>query len=155
MIDVRAITVRQPWAWAIAHAGKHVENRSRPVSYRGPLLIHTGQQWSTRGDHDPRIEAAWESSESRLAVSLESAVLAVAELVDVHPDATCCRPWGESVYISSDGRRVSCWHYVLDDVRPLPEPLHASGRLGLWRPGPELLAAVTKQIPDLSGSPGG
>ncbi len=39
---MRAITVRQPWAWAIIHGGKDIENRSRNIagSYRGPVAIH-------------------------------------------------------------------------------------------------------------------
>lgn len=38
-----AISVRQPWAWAIVHAGKPVENRTWRTSYRGPLLIHAAK----------------------------------------------------------------------------------------------------------------
>lgn len=39
----RALSVRQPWAWAILHAGKDVENRSWATGYRGELLIHAGK----------------------------------------------------------------------------------------------------------------
>jgi hypothetical protein len=41
---VRILTVRQPWAWAIIHGGKTVENRVRNIAgdYRGPVLIHVG-----------------------------------------------------------------------------------------------------------------
>ena len=41
---MKAITVRQPWAWAIMHDGKDVENRSRNIAgtYRGPVVIHAG-----------------------------------------------------------------------------------------------------------------
>ena len=42
--ELRILTVRQPWAWAIIHGGKGVENRVRNVagSYRGPVAIHAG-----------------------------------------------------------------------------------------------------------------
>lgn len=36
----RALSIRQPWAWAILNAGKDIENRSRRVNYRGPICIH-------------------------------------------------------------------------------------------------------------------
>lgn len=39
---MRCLTVRNPWAWAIIHAGKSVENRQRRTAHRGPLLIHAG-----------------------------------------------------------------------------------------------------------------
>ncbi|MGN6208804.1 ASCH domain-containing protein [Asticcacaulis sp.] len=35
-----AISVRQPWAWAILHAGKDIENRPRRTNIRGRVAIH-------------------------------------------------------------------------------------------------------------------
>jgi hypothetical protein len=46
---VKALTVRQPWAWATIYAGKDVENRRWRTTYRGPLLIHAGKN----ADPDP------------------------------------------------------------------------------------------------------
>lgn len=44
---MKALSIRQPWAYAIVHLGKRIENRSRAdgrmpalCRYRGPLLIH-------------------------------------------------------------------------------------------------------------------
>ncbi len=37
---MKALSIRQPWAWLIVHAGKDIENRSRRSHYTGPLLIH-------------------------------------------------------------------------------------------------------------------
>lgn len=47
----RAISVRQPWAWAIVHGFKPVENRTKDFTggYRGPVLIHTGKEAADRG----------------------------------------------------------------------------------------------------------
>ena len=42
-----AISIRQPWAWAILHAGKDVENRTwdLPRKFIGrPILIHAGKR---------------------------------------------------------------------------------------------------------------
>ncbi|MEK9722099.1 MAG: ASCH domain-containing protein [Rhodospirillaceae bacterium] len=41
---MKALSIKQPWAWAIVHGYKPVENRSWATAYRGPLLIHTGQE---------------------------------------------------------------------------------------------------------------
>lgn len=44
MPDLRALSIRQPWAWAILHASKGIENRGWDgCSYRGPLLLHAGK----------------------------------------------------------------------------------------------------------------
>lgn len=39
---MKALTLRQPWAWAVASGHKKVENRVWAPRYRGPLLIHAG-----------------------------------------------------------------------------------------------------------------
>lgn len=46
---MRALTVQQPWAWAIVHGGKDVENRTQAWSYRGPLAIHPDLTQTTTG----------------------------------------------------------------------------------------------------------
>jgi hypothetical protein len=40
---MKALTVCQPWAHAILHLGKDVENRTWATTYRGPLFIHAGK----------------------------------------------------------------------------------------------------------------
>lgn len=46
-----ALTVCQPWAWAIMDGPKRWENRSWSTNYRGPLLIHAGKSktWLREG----------------------------------------------------------------------------------------------------------
>ena len=36
---MKAISIRQPWAWLIVNGYKDVENRTWYTSHRGPLLI--------------------------------------------------------------------------------------------------------------------
>lgn len=38
-----ALSIRQPWAWAIINAGKDVENRDWPTRFRGPVCIHAAK----------------------------------------------------------------------------------------------------------------
>lgn len=45
---MKALSIRQPWAWAIFH-GKPVENRTRPSRYTGPLLIHASKTFDGFG----------------------------------------------------------------------------------------------------------
>ncbi len=37
---MKTLSLRQPWAWAILHAGKRIENRGWNTHYRGDFLIH-------------------------------------------------------------------------------------------------------------------
>lgn len=149
---MKAITVRQPWAWAIASGAKNIENRTQGSRYRGPLAIHAGRGWSERGSESPLIR---QLHGDRLGFTIPvapmrnvelfpvGAVIAVVQLVDTHPDTGCCRPWGESAYVGAGGRlRTAIHHLVLDDIRALPAPLPARGALGLWTPDPDLLDAL-------------
>lgn len=47
---LRALSVRQPWAWLIVNGYKDVENRSWATKHRGPLLIHAGSSKANLGD---------------------------------------------------------------------------------------------------------
>ncbi|MEV8033959.1 hypothetical protein [Streptomyces sp. NPDC086182] len=127
---MKALTIRQPWAGAIAHQTKRVENRSwkLPAKYHGArILIHAGAQPDrdaiVYGDH----------------LDVYSAVVAVATITDCHysNDGRCCGPWGqENVY-----------HWTLADVTALPEPvLDVRGQLGIWTPGAELVTTVEAQL---------
>lgn len=40
---MRALSIRQPWAWLIIAGFKPVENRSQRTLVRGPFLIHVGR----------------------------------------------------------------------------------------------------------------
>lgn len=47
-LPVKALSVRQPWAWLIVNGFKGIENRSRSTSTRGPFAIHASQGMSPR-----------------------------------------------------------------------------------------------------------
>ena len=40
---MKALSIRQPWAWLIAHGHKPIENRDWPTSFRGRFLIHASK----------------------------------------------------------------------------------------------------------------
>lgn len=120
---MKALTIRQPWADAIAHGEKRIENRSRRTNYTGPVLIHAGLAEDI-GALPQEMTAGWAGT--------RGAIIAIADLVGCHQADRCCKPWGFP----------GCWHWVLSDVRALTTPLPAKGQLGLWTPSEELLAAA-------------
>ena len=40
---MKALSVRQPWAWLIVNGHKDIENRNWPTKFRGPILIHASK----------------------------------------------------------------------------------------------------------------
>ncbi|EOC1198838.1 ASCH domain-containing protein [Cronobacter sakazakii] len=57
---MKAISIRQPWAWLIVNGHKDIENRSWNTKYRGPVLIHAASTKPTPGEwyEAQRIAAA-------------------------------------------------------------------------------------------------
>ena len=121
---MRALTVKQPWAWAIVHGGKDVENRgwvptTRHTGRAVDLLIHAG-----RGVDDVALEGAPPSFPAGV-------VVAVVAVTSWHRADVCqgrCSPWAEP----------TGWHWRLTDPRPTPH-VAARGQMGLWTPAPAVL----------------
>src|SRR5262245_48609820 len=104
-----ALTVRQPWAWAIIHGGKLIENRTTRIHYTGPVAIHAATSWSARGATDERIIGAantWLAARGFILVGADDVsgllperelprgvIIGTVDLVGCHPDVGCCRPW--------------------------------------------------------------
>ena len=91
---MKALSVRQPWAWAIMHAGKDVENRTRITRYRGPVAIHATR--CTRAEYEQAAGVIygicgvkvppWESMRDTFGK-----VIGVVDLTDSTPGEP--RPW--------------------------------------------------------------
>lgn len=48
---MKAISVRQPWAWLIVNGHKDIENRDWPTRFRGPVFIHASKGM-TRAEYE-------------------------------------------------------------------------------------------------------
>ena len=46
---MKAISIRQPWAWLIVNGFKDIENRSWETRYRGPVLVHASKTFDKEG----------------------------------------------------------------------------------------------------------
>lgn len=41
---MRALSIRQPWAWLVVNGHKNVENRTWATRFRGRIYVHAGQR---------------------------------------------------------------------------------------------------------------
>ena len=134
-----ALSVRQPWAWAIIHCGKDIENRSwQAVNHglrkRGRIAIHAAKGW-TRADIDFAFDLA---ARDVLPLALHAepdtdlprgAILGTVELLSVHrSEQMHPSPLEGELGDYSAGR----WVWVLSSPDEFPEPIPARGALGLW-----------------------
>ncbi|WP_063842725.1 ASCH domain-containing protein [Sphaerimonospora mesophila] len=130
---MKALTVRNPWAWAIAHGVKTIENRTWNTTYRGRLAIHA----AARPDREDAFARVYELTGAYVLKSPASAIVAVVDLVDVCTAQDCeCGPWAVPGQL----------HWQFANARELPDPVPCKGRLGLWDLNSEAEAAVHAQL---------
>lgn len=151
---MRALTVRQPWAWQIINQRKDVENRTRNIAgkYRGPVAIHaalTPDKEALR--RLPRRAPEW-VTEPRLFDY--GVFLGVVDLVDVHYAHTCLTRREGTALVGPAERCCGEWaqhdayHLVLANPRPIPlsDQFTYRGALGLWTPPTDIAARIQKLV---------
>ena len=117
---MKALSICQPWAWAILHAGKRVENRTWRTPYRGQLLIHASKSRRLlTGDYRALVPGLRGLPTDQLPFG---ALVGVVELVD-------CVPFRQ---VAGDPFAEGPWCWLLADPRPLPALVPWKGRLGLF-----------------------
>ncbi len=116
---LKAITVRQPWAWAIVMGYKDVVNRRSRTERRGPLLIHAAL------DYDPKgFQFLWELGlHKKLPDDLAlEAVVGEVVLAD-------CR-----LRYRSEWAKPGQWQWVFASPREFRRALPCTGAPGLFTP---------------------
>ncbi len=124
---IYGLTCKNPWAWGIAHRGKPIENRTRPLpcevgSY---LAIHAGAATDPAGEK-------WIREHIGIVPAITQKYRAVVAI---------CR-FGGAVQNSSDPWAMPGFvHNVLTDTVAI-DPVPMSGAQGLWILPNELLEIV-------------
>ena len=129
---VKALTIRQPWAWATIYGGKDVENRRWKTAYRGPLLVHAGMDADPDGPEfvlwtmaDPQGYA-----QPRAAWDARGAIIGLVFLADILTDSPS--RWA-----------IPGWyHWMLEFPHPIDPPVPHRGRPGLWTPAGAVVQAL-------------
>lgn len=153
MPNIKVLSVKQPWAWAIIAGFKTCENRTWGTNYRGPLLIHAGKS----------------AGEIRTVRRLEKQSKEGVPIVDydgtshVMPPADELKRWSGAIvgvaYVAGclDERGAKrakltfvegpvCWH--LERVSACKEPVPAKGMLNLFSLPDALVGAVKEALGD-------
>lgn len=151
---MRILTLKQPYAHAVIHGGKDVENRTTRIAgdYRGLVLIHAGKTFAK--DAPAQLRSDFLATDE---AHVYGAIIGVVELVDVHTSAECwerdeqrlldlyrsarpvfdARPDNGAGGVIGKVRHCSPWaledhfHLALANPRALDEPIPYRGALGL------------------------
>jgi hypothetical protein len=111
---VKALSIRQPWAWLIMNAGKDIENRDWPTKVRGRVLVHaskgmTQDEWSGAWSSLPAAAPVRRAMDANLTIHTveRGGIVGSVEIVDC-------------VTASSSRWFVGTYGFVLRDPQPLP-----------------------------------
>jgi hypothetical protein len=127
---MRALSIKQPWAWAILNYEKTVENRTWPTRFTGSFLIHTGKTFDHEGYRwlinlrDLKHEYCTKKYVKALAEIPArddfkmGGIVGKARIVD-------CVDSHKSLFF------VGPWGFVLEDIEPLPF-YPCKGKLGFF-----------------------
>lgn len=121
---MRVLSIRQPYAWLIIAGLKPVENRTRPLRYRGPLLIHAGRKRAATPLSEIERSFGVRIPEHGLRFGGIVGIVELVDCVTAHPSRWFEGPFG----------------LVLRDPRPLSF-IPMAGRLSLFR-APEALSSL-------------
>lgn len=136
-MNIKALTIKQPWASLIIRCGKDYENRDWPSSYRGIVAIHSSAKMSPADLEDacdlmrgfiPRFSARIFKQETFPT----GVILGTVEMVGCVTASDS--PWFVGEYGFQFQNRV-----------PFANPIPCKGALGFWNLRDDLLARCREE----------
>ncbi len=139
-MNIRAITLTQPWASLVAIGAKRIETRSWRTSYRGWLAIHAGKTFPEQAralcEQEPfrttlLLDETLDPARPIAGQLPRGCIVAIARLDDCLPMTTIELPDEPERSFGDYAPGRYAWY--LSQVQRLPQPISARGALGLWR----------------------
>lgn len=116
---MRALSVRQPWPWAIINGYKDVENRSWRTQAPQPLLVHAGKTVDPLGFHFLWKKGLHRLLPEELPLGKLLGTIEVKDIVSGYPS-----PWAFR----------GAWHWVLAKPREFRNPIPSPGGQRIFIP---------------------
>jgi hypothetical protein len=118
---MKALSIRQPWAWLIVTGEKNVENRGWASRYTGPLYIHAAQTFDEAGykwvkKNFPRVKMPTPKA------FVTGAIIGRVNMVGCADSSLICKStWFTGPY-----------GFIFDNPVKLETPIPCSGQLGFF-----------------------
>lgn len=131
---MKALSLWQPWATAVAIGAKQIETRSWWTPHRGELAIHA----ALRNDHPDQLGIwSWKACDALREAGYETfeslpfgAIVATCRLTEViHADDVADLSDQEKAL---GDYKVGRYAWIFEDIRQLPEPIRWRGAQGLF-----------------------
>lgn len=139
---MKALSLRQPWAWLVLH-GKDIENRRWKIAHRGPFLIHASKGMTTK-EWREAVDFTRQYVDAELAARIPGRDdLVFGALVGRSAIEGCLAP------LEQPTRRWHMpqqWGALLVDTHEI-DPVPCKGALGFFDVPAELLAQIRRTDP--------
>ena len=123
----KIITIKQPWAWAIIHIGKDIENRKWRTKFRGRVFIHSSLVWDNFGWNWLKANMPNKIPSNHNQMQVFGHAIGVVDVVD-------CVDKSDSDWF------MGPYGIVLKNPEPI-KPYKVTGRLSITKADPELIKA--------------
>lgn len=128
---MKALSVRQPWAWAIIFALKDIENRGWPIHYRGDILIHAAKTCTKK-----EYQLAREFCQGMGVVIPELISLRRGQVIGIVTIVDC-----KFSQVASGWGMPGQYHWKLENPREIT-PIPYIGRLGIFEVPDDLVRSA-------------
>lgn len=132
---MKALSIKQPWAYLIVRGFKDIENRDWQTKYRGTIIVHSSK-WSDdnalyggKAMMD-RLGIPWPKRETIPTVMAFGAIVGMVDIVDCVEESDS--PW----FMGRFG-------FVLANPRIITPAIPYKGKLGLYDIPDSVLSAAT------------
>lgn len=151
---MKALSLRQPWAWLVAAGYKTIETRTWSSKYRGPLLIHASGKWDIVAQGDfitlkrnvpPDIQRALINAYTTGVLHVVGHIIA---LVDMQGCVNLTEVWededirGQTLCYFPIPLNESRYGFKLELKHRFDQPIPCRGALRLWTLPPKVTEAV-------------
>lgn len=131
---MKALSIRQPWAWLVANGHKPIENRTWKTKFRGRVLIHASKGM-TNDEYDDALATAMHAGHRSYFPPREKlergGIVGVATIIDCVPPDRLSSPW----------HMGDQFGFQIADAKVLPF-IPCKGALGFFDIPPDVAAAL-------------
>lgn len=151
-MDLRVLSVRQPWASLLLSGVKKYECRGWGPRRPGVMLVHASSG-KAEGMPELRQERLYQQGIREAGLEDESAwpasaILGAVDVVRVWEPGRPPKLSAMDVFMVGDPDDSYLWE--VGARWPFAKPIRCHGKLNLWRPGPELHSAIRTQLEQLA-----
>lgn len=127
---MKTLSIQEPYASLILNGYKKIETRSWKTNYRGDVLIHASvsKNFIKTITNKQVLDLIKDMSLNYGKIICKAKIIDCIEMTNNYIEKIKLNKQEFALGIYEEGR----YAWILEDIKPLKEPIKAKGKLGLW-----------------------